>query len=64
MCNWVLSLQMEISEGIHTPAELLHITPLVFDTSDKAGEHKQFFSYALSLRANTLICNVPRRQSF
>lgn len=55
---------MEIREEIHTPIELLYITPLVFDSSDKAGEHKQFISCTVSKRANTLIYNVFRRLLF
>lgn len=54
---------MEIRKEIHAAIELFYIAPLVFDSSDKVGEHKQFFSCAGSVRANTLISNVLRRHS-
>lgn len=54
---------MEIRKEFHAAIELLDVTPLVFDSSDKVGEHKQFFFCAGSARANPLISNVLRSHS-
>lgn len=56
-------MEIRREKKIHTATELLYITPLVFESSDKVGEHKQHFSCAGFVRAYTLFSDVLKRCS-